>query len=292
MPSEKTFNIFLALVRPLKGKGLGSIRPVNQLYRWLEGQLLPRSSRLVSVNGCTMKLVATSIDGIERQLIFSKEYEPVATNVLKKFVQPGMRVVDVGANIGYYTLLLSKLVKENGTVWSFEPEAKNFDNLTTNIRLNRLTNVISVPKAVGSKNEIRDFFISSEESGEHSIVLKRHCKKVVRIRVVSLDSVIVDKIDVLKTDTEGNDCEVLLGAKELIRKYRPLLITEFWPDGLIKAGAKPQDFWILLQSYYDNIYIADEVEKTLSIGTMEDAVRRIGKNMLSVNLICSKESLL
>jgi FkbM family methyltransferase len=280
---ERVFRTFLTAIRPFKNKGLGNIKPVNSLYRKIEGKLLPTMRRVVHVNDYDLQLEAKSIDGIERQLIFNNEYEPVTTSILKKYVRSGMKVIDVGANIGYFTLLLSKLVDITGTVTAFEPERNNFRALLNNIRLNNVGNIQAIQNAVGNNHEMLSLYISSEESGEHSLIAKRHCKSEQQIEVVRLDDVVKDT-NVIKTDTEGNDFHVLQGAERLLTSH-PLLIIEFWPEGILKSGHTHKEFWDLLHVYYKDIFIADEVEKTLTIGTLEDALRRCQRNKLSVNLI-------
>ncbi len=281
MNSETRFDLFLSLVHPFKNRGLGRITFLNSLYRHAEGRLLPKTRKTIRINNYDIQLEITSIDGIARLLIYNGEYESVTTSVLKKYLTPSMKCVDVGANIGYYTLLMAR---NSEVVWAFEPEEKNYKDLLENIKLNHFQNIIPINRAVGAIGEVKNLYVSSEESGEHSLVSKRHCKSTTKVEVVTLDSMIKQRIDVVKIDTEGYDFNVLLGAKRLLSTH-PLLITEFWPEGINLCGHSCKEFWDLLSTYYPVIYIADEVEKTLTVGSMEDAIRRIGKNMMSVNLI-------
>jgi FkbM family methyltransferase len=253
------------------------------MYRRLEGRLLPCSRKLVEVNGSKMLLQTKNIDGIERCLIYDGVYEGVTTSVLKKYLKPDMTFVDVGANIGYYTLLGAR---RGGLVYAFEPEEKNFKDLIGNTRRNNFTNVIPLQKAVGSECGSVTLYVSSEESGEHSVVLKRHCNEMRKIEMVTLDRT-VSHVDILKIDTEGNDYNVLLGAKRLLENCS-LLITEFWPEGIIKSGHTCEEFWSLVASYFPHIQIADEVEKVLVEESLEEAIKRAGDHKMSVNLVCTK----
>ena len=72
------------------------------------------------------------------------------TDVVTKEIQPGDTVLDLGANIGYFTLLFAKLVGNNGIVFAFEPEPQNIALLTKNIKINNYKNVTLVPKAVSN----------------------------------------------------------------------------------------------------------------------------------------------
>lgn len=288
---ETVFRLFLLTTKPFVNRGIGNIRFLSKTYRRLEGMLLPKERKAITVNDCTMVLETTSIDGIERQLIYDKKYEPVTTKVLRSYLGVGMNAVDVGSNIGYYTLLFAKRVGYLGRVWSFEPEEKNFRQLLENIKRNRLDNVLPAQKAISNTLGMSKLYVSSEESGEHSLVVKRHCKSVVNIETTTIDETFHDtRVDVLKIDTEGNDIRVLLGAERLLTENSPLLVVEFWPEGIVKGGYTPQQFWELLLSYgFKHIYIANEIKKTLILGSLTQALNNCSDHGFSVNLICMKE---
>ncbi len=78
-------------------------------------------------------------------------YEPLETKLVRKEVKKSDVVLDIGANIGYYTLILAKLVGKKGRVFAFEPDPTNFALLKKNISINGYKNVILVPKAVAGK---------------------------------------------------------------------------------------------------------------------------------------------
>ncbi len=256
--------------------------------------MLPSTRRLVIVDG--MSILAETrtgkeVDGIARQLIFAGVYEPVTTNLLRSYLKPGMRVADVGANIGYYTLIAAHYVGASGIVWAFEPEQHNFAALIDNVQRNTLQNVRPSMVAVSDTIGVDTLYVSGEESGEHSLVVARHCKDKVVVPTTTLDSVIGDAtLHVLKTDTEGNDVKVLRGAKHTLQRSNCLLIVEFWPEGILKGGSTPQELWdYLVACGFSHFYVADEVEKTLSVGTLESTLKHCNDRKFSVNLVCSKE---
>ena len=96
--------------------------------------------------------VNTNDKSISARLLMEGRIEKYETELFKKIVKKGMVVVDIGANIGYYTLIAAKLVGENGIVYSFEPEPNSHKFLCKNVEINNYTNVVPIKKAVSNKN--------------------------------------------------------------------------------------------------------------------------------------------
>jgi FkbM family methyltransferase len=162
---------------------------------------------------------------------------------LKEYIKPGMSVVDIGANIGFYSTILLKMVGEKGKVYSFEPDSLNYKHLVSNTRKfkNSVTSNVAVSDKSGKiklyKYELNVEFKTYDMMGESTEFTEIDC--------VALDDYFKngDTVDVVKTDTEGYDYFVINGMKELIKRSKNLvLITEFWPFMLTKSGVKPGDF--------------------------------------------------
>jgi FkbM family methyltransferase len=100
-------------------------------------------------------------------------YEPITIQWLANVLRPGMVVVDVGAHVGYFTMVMARGVGESGRVYSVEPASDNLRFLRSNIERNRAANVIVVPYAAGAEKRARDFHVTrfSEDHGfsEHPI---------------------------------------------------------------------------------------------------------------------------
>ena len=97
------------------------------------------------------------------------KYERATTDLLKDLLHPGMIFVDVGANIGYFSLLAANLVGTEGTVYAFEPEPGNHELLRKNIELNSYSNIVMIQKAVSNKSGSAPLFLSALDSGSHSL---------------------------------------------------------------------------------------------------------------------------
>ena len=146
--------------------------------------------------------------------------------------------IDVGANIGKYSIILGKKLKDNGQVISIEPEPRNFEILNKNIKLNNLKNVTAINNGLYSKKGKLDFYLTSEKSGDgaHSLIKKTNNK--IQIKVDTLDNIIKEKglkdIKLIKIDVEGAEANVLKGAKKTLKKYHPKLIFEAWDETYFK----------------------------------------------------------
>lgn len=143
-------------------------------------------------------------------------------------------VCDFGSNIGFFTILLSKLAKK---VYAFEPQKVVFDLLNSNIELNNCSNVLSYNLALNNKECLMDFSPKQDDwvgklsdnyneiNSIGSISFSENSNG--RILAKRADSIINEKIDFIKIDTESADISVILGCEKLIEKYRPVIIFEY-----------------------------------------------------------------
>jgi FkbM family methyltransferase len=157
-------------------------------------------------------------------------WEPKTTQLFRKLLPNTKTFVDVGANIGWYTLLSAKRAKK---VWAFEPESENFDLLEKSVKRNGLTNVVLSQKCLSDSEGMITLWLADDSANWHSTVRKRGSNSV-EVPCTTLDSVFPNQsIDLLKIDVEGAESQVLLGAKKLIHDGRAKNIIldwkpEFW----------------------------------------------------------------
>ena len=155
-------------------------------------------------------------------------YETCQFGLLKRVLLPGMTFVDVGANIGLYSVAAAKLVGHTGRVYAFEPEPRNYLLLQRHLVMNEVRNVTIENVAVGSENAEQTLTISKNALGTHSLLKRRQksFQEEVKVEVIRLDDYfegIPGKIDVLKIDAEGYEPFVLKGAERLLARVELLL---------------------------------------------------------------------
>jgi len=136
--------------------------------------------------------------------------------------------VDVGSNVGKYTIKVVRQLGDNGRVISIEPEISNFEILKTNVELNNLSNATCLNAACWHKNEKLKLYLAPDfKSGGHSVT-KRMSTDCVEISALKLDNILkdlqIEHVDFIKTDAEGADGEVLQGAEETIARNPRLKI--------------------------------------------------------------------
>jgi len=190
--------------------------------------------------------------GIEKLIFaFRENYEP-EMGCLRKILSPGKVFVDVGANIGIYSVAASTLVRETGRVLAFEPSVQSFPVLKKNIALNRLRNVRAFPVAL-AQNTGKAWLHRGPNPSLNSLgrdpSWKQDGEEVV---TETLDKALhqegIHRVDVIKMDVQGAEELVIRGAYKTITSEHPLIIFEVWPDGALLLGLSPTGAWTLLES--------------------------------------------
>jgi FkbM family methyltransferase len=236
-------------------------------------------------------------------------HEEATTNLFKKVVKERSVVVDLGANIGYFTLLAAKLVGPQGKVFSFEPEPKNFSYLKKNIELNNYSQVEAFQEAVSDRREKTRLYICSYDTGHHTIKryngIEAYSKgrnteeRSIEIETVTLDSFLKGKsdcVDVIKMDVEGAEMLVLAGMDKTLRANRNIkMFVEFFPLLIEKMGNSPQEFIRkLLDDYHSSIYIIpDDYDaqkgEMIKINNVEDVMNLCKKEESHINLFLKND---
>jgi FkbM family methyltransferase len=187
--------------------------------------------------------VDVSRSSAQRALYFEGTRFVEERHLLQSLLAPGMSVVDVGANIGYYTLMFHKVVGDAGRIICFEPESNNLRELKLNVSRNDLRNVQVFEAAVGDKDGSIKF--AGGINGTISDVGE------LEVPIYRLDSLIADHVDFVKIDVEGFEGAVLSGAEQVIERYRPTLFVEIHPD--LTTEHSHQDIVDFLRKYYSRL---------------------------------------
>ena len=222
-----------------KGYGLGKRKFIRKILNIVESIL---KSDFTEIQGNKMFLGKGDPHGISIEGIFGK----LDTEIIKRSINEGDIVVDLGANIGYYTLIAAKLVGNKGKVFSFEPEPKNFEILKKNVEINGYQNVILEQKAVSDVNEKTNLYLS-QGIGTHSLKPNQNTTmKTIPIESIRLDDYfknlnLTNKINFVKIDVEGAEFNVLSGMDNILKQSKNLkLFTEFASDLIEESGIEPK----------------------------------------------------
>lgn len=197
-------------------------------------------------------------------------YEPCETKFFAEKVQPGQVVVDIGANIGYYTLQFARAVGPAGHVYAFEPEAENFELLQRNVALNRYSNVTLVNKAVSDTTGSLRFYVS-ENAAAHSVSDSHGATEFVDVPCLRLDEYFAGQnraIDIIKMDVEGAELHAVEGMADLLcRNASLMMVTEFWPKGFSHAGSDAAAYLQRMRELGFTIYLLNENTQKLELAS-------------------------
>lgn len=191
----------------------------------------------------------------------SRGLEPGTGDVLRRLIQPGMVVADVGANIGLLTLVMAWATGPSGRVIAFEPEAVPRSNLEKMKHLNGLSWVEVRDQAVGESAGRLTFHVS-DIIGHSSLYALPDAEeaRTVEVEVVRLDDVApAQRLDVVKIDVEGAELDVLAGMKGVIAKNPDLaVVAEFGPEHLKRVGQTPAQWFKAFGDAGFTPYMIDE----------------------------------
>lgn len=217
------------------------------------GSRLPKKDVVLETHGLRIKVRNPQISAIGRSIYATGLWEPEATQEAVSAIKPGMTAVDVGADIGYFTLLFAKLVGSTGKVLSFEPIPAAKDYLDHNVQMNGLNTVSTFPVALfdrTGKSLLEDPLRTSRMNPT---------KNEASANDIAVDMVIfddfrsacnIDHVDFVKIDVEGAEQNVLKGMLRTLENDHPILLIEIHPAALAGFGFSPNDLLALL-SHYD-----------------------------------------
>lgn len=204
-------------------------------------------------------------------------FEEFETELVQREIQRGDVVLDLGANIGYYTLMFARLVGEEGKVYAFEPDPTNFALLKKNMRANGYTNVELVQKAVSDTNGKLKLYLSEENRGDHRIYDSHDGRKFVEVESVRLDNYFWGygrEINFIKMDIQGAEGGAVLGMADLLKKHRGLkIISEFWPIGLKRSGVEPIGYLQLLLKHGFTLFNLNGVKRKIEPVVLEELLK-------------------
>lgn len=186
---------------------------------------------------------------------FAADYETANVTFVNSVVHPGMTAVDVGAHIGFYSVILARRVGSTGRVVAFEPTPSSRELLGRTLKLNLVDSIVSVePLAVGEAVSEVDFYITDLPAHNSNRLhrTRRPNERSIKVGMTSVDDWArrhaLERVDFLKVDAEGSELSVLKGMVRTLEEHRPILLLALHPDGIRAAGDSLSEIWNFLKA--------------------------------------------
>lgn len=238
----------------------GLIDPNDPSTQWTLAQMGVRLTRIIRLpQGETLRVFAG--DNVSEKIAPNGIYEPEIANLLLQILKPGMTFLDVGAHVGFFSILAARLVGSTGKVHAFEADPWTHDMLLENVVRNGLTQVVTNRLAVSDTvGHVTLHFALSDNVGANSIApVEGSVRDAGTIPAVTLDAYLsergVSEVDLIKADIEGAEYFMLKGATNLLASVkRPIIVMEVNELQLAKLDIAPRDIYHLLHSYGYQIF--------------------------------------
>ncbi len=199
----------------------------------------PAGIRKVEIDGYVIYAAENDV-AVGSHIIANQNYEPAVSDIFRSFLKPGMNVIDIGANIGWFSLLSASIVGRGGRVFSFEPSINNARFLLLNKSANAFEQIFLVHAAAsdrieclaysssGSNGSVKEFGDADEEAILNTEI----------VFAVPADLIVPEDlpIDLIKVDVEGWEMKALRGADRIVQRWKPRIISEFSPPSLFNSS--------------------------------------------------------
>ena len=275
------------LARPFFGKGYWGRPGLRTIAAWYRRAYRPES---VMVEG--HKLYLNRDDMVLNSYLAVHGYwEKMETDMVHRYVKPGMQVLDIGANIGYHTILMAGLVGEKGRVIAFEPDVTNFNLLGRSVAELPFRNVQIAQAAVWDTSGELQLYMSEENPGDHQVYHSSEARAHYSVPAVTIDEYLPDgKFDFLKMDIQGAEGHAFMGMRKTLERHPPTaMVLEFWPGGLATAGTPADEVYAFLLGLGYVTYRMDEEEQKIYPITLEQIIAFCDLDWKFVTLLCAQK---
>jgi len=239
--------------KKLYGSGIGKVPGVTELFLTIASRFF---DEVIQVDGQKFRLsIAFGFEGA-LELHRTGRIEPHVTQLFCSLIKEGMIVVDVGASLGYYTLLAAKRVGKSGIVFAFEPYPLSYEILIKNIRMNNWRNVRTFQLAISDKEEEVMLNIPKMGQSGATFVNKGNIVRRIKVKAVPLDSFQeLREADIVKIDVEGAELRVLKGMRSMLEKGEVKVICEVHPNKVSSLGDNVNEITNILKEHGYDIYL-------------------------------------
>jgi FkbM family methyltransferase len=219
------------VIRSLLRNSGGALLKISERVPYWPGHLLERDGDWITyrVEGAIWRLDTRQY--VDRELYKHGVFEPDSTRLVRRLIKTGMHVMDVGANFGYYTVLLSRLVGLTGRIWAFEPSTRFRGRLLDHVKRNGCQNVVVLDFGLSNRNETLQLFESGDSATLHWCDDRARPEDQETVHLMPLDQYAKEadltRLDFIKVDIDGHEPRFLEGADSTIRAFQPIMLLEF-----------------------------------------------------------------
>ena len=241
MEGAKRWIAELMLRAPAPVRSLRDVPVVGPLLHGMSHRVLPADEKVwARVEAGPAKGLWLKLNPRTGQRYLRGEVEPQVQAIVSERLRSGMVFYDLGANIGFFTLLAARLVGPQGKVVSFEPDSAVASRLRENVARNDFANITVVEAGVWSRSGVMNFASADSSSPDHGVggfVAPGNGNSGTARPCVALDDFVQQAAppDLIKCDVEGAEVEVFRGAENLLRVHRPSVICELHSEESGKA---------------------------------------------------------
>jgi FkbM family methyltransferase len=193
-------------------------------------------------------------DLIQQTILLEGMWDPTLTRFINSTLKPGDVFIDVGAHVGYFTLLAGRRVGPLGTVLSIEPNPVALEELRLNVERSHLGNVLLAHTACGDSYDPVRLYLHTESNSSMASLSAANATSgaTVDVACTRLDDLCqergVARVQLVKIDVEGAELSVLRGMERILREMRPVIVLELDPHLLAGFGATPDSILALLSA--------------------------------------------
>lgn len=278
------FESLRRLARPLLGRGYWDRPVLRSIAAWYK-----RSYRPDYVDIPEGRLYLNPNDRfLTPHLVVHREFERMESSVIRERVKPGGFALDIGANVGYHSLLLSRQVGPEGRVIAFEPDPENFGYLQKSVASTRWRNVELRQQAVWESSGTLELYRNAEHPGDHQVYRSGESREHVTVEAVAIDDVIGNAdVDFVKMDIQGAEGHAVEGMRRLLdRRPPPAMLMEFWPYGLRTAGTDPGALYGRLRDLGYAMHRCDDERGVIAPISFEEIAAHCDLDWKFVTLLC------
>lgn len=236
-----------------------------------------------------LKIDPTNV-GVDTHIYLNNKYEPYIVKKIIENIKKGETVLDIGANIGHHSIIMSKCVEKNGKVISFEPIPRIIKQFKESIEINDIKNIEVKEFGLSNKEENIKFYIDKNNAGHSSAIQDNKINtEEINIHTKTLDSLNLNTFSFVKIDVEGYEWNVIEGGMNTFLKYRPIILME-WSPIFYRLNDETHSIKILnffLENNYKIIDL-DNKNKEITKENIETFMKDFAPTLIGqTNLLCT-----